>query len=241
MENTAKVFDDIVKQRRSVRKFDIEYDFDHEVVTRSLERAILSPNSSNMQLWEFYRIKSESAKVSMVPLCLGQNAAKTANEMVVFVNRPDKWKHRQEYLVKNLESIMPDRNDRKAKMSYDYYEGWIPKLYNRQNPEQSDLEKEELIRQNSDKPFMQDIFFKDLEIITQRSTALAAQTFMLSIKAEGFDSCPMEGHDSKRLQKFLKLPEAATINMVVGVGKGMPSGVYGDRFRIPNEEVIFEI
>ena len=64
---------------------------------------------------------------------------------------------------------------------------------------------------------------------------------MLSIKAEGYDTCPMEGHDSVRLKKYLKLPKAAEISMVIGVGKGVPEGIYGERFRIPNEEVIFEV
>lgn len=240
MEEKAKIFDEIVQDRRSVRKFDLEHDFDHDAVKRSIDRAILSPNSSNMQLWEFYRIKSDEAKKQLSAICLGQNAAKTANEMVVFVNRPDKWKHRQEHLVKNLEKLMPDRNDRKAKMSYDYYEKWIPNLYNVNFPFFNDLGKRLLIWKNKSKPFMRDIFAKDIEIIAQRSTALAAQTFMLSIKAEGYDSCPMEGHDSVRLKEYLNLPAKATINMVIGVGKGVPQGVYGDRYRIPNEMVIFE-
>lgn len=241
MEAQAKIFDEIVNERRSVRKFDEAHNFDHEAVTRSIERAILSPNSSNMQLWEFYRIKSKAAKEQLSAICLGQNAAKSASELVVFVNRPDKWQHRQQHLVNNLKQILPDRNDKKAKLSYQYYEKWIPNLYNRSFPMFRDLAKRFLIWKNRDKPFMQDIFFNDLEIITQRSTALAAQTFMLSIKAEGYDSCPMEGHDSKMLKSFLKLPKAASINMVIGVGKGIPAGIYGERFRIPNEEVIFEL
>ena len=36
-----------------------------------------------------------------------------------------------------------------------------------------------------------------------KSVGLAAQTFMLSIAAEGYDSCPMEGFDSKKLKSFL--------------------------------------
>ena len=88
---------------------------------------------------------------------------------------------------------------------------------------------------------MRDVMTKDVPIIAHKSVALAAQTFMLSIKAEGYDSCPMEGHDSHRLKAFLKLPKAAEISMVVGVGKGLPEGVYGERFRVPNEDVIFEL
>lgn len=241
MNSNAAVFNEIVEERRSVRKFDTEVSFDHDAVKRSIERAILSANSSNMQLWEFYRVRSEKAKADLVPICLGQNAAKTANELVVFVARPDLWKDRQQQLVKHFQTFMPDKEERKAKLTYQYYEQWIPELYNVKVPFIHDLKMKALILKNNSKPFMRDIFTRDVPIITHKSVALAAQTFMLSIKAEGYDSCPMEGMDSVRLKAYLKLPKAAEISMVIGVGKGLPEGIYGKRFRIPNEEVIFDL
>jgi len=241
MDSNAVVFNQIVEERRSVRKFDANFKFDHEAVTRSLERAILSANSSNMQLWEFYRVKSAKALEDLAPICLGQNAAKTANEMIVFVARPDLWKDRQQKLVKHFQTFMPDKEERKAKMTYRYYEEWIPALYNVKIPLIHDLKMKALILKNKKNPFMRDILTRDVPIITHKSVALAAQTFMLSIKAEGFDSCPMEGMDSVRLKKYLNLPKAAEISMVIGVGKGVPEGFYGERFRIPNKDVIFEL
>ena len=241
MDSNAMVFNQIVEERRSVRKFDVNFKFDHEAVTRSLERAILSANSSNMQLWEFYRVKSANALSDLAPICLGQNAAKTANELVVFVARPDLWKERQQKLIAHFQSFMPDKEERKAKLTYRYYEQWIPELYNVKIPLIHDLKMKALILKNRNIPFMRDILTRDVPIITHKSVSLAAQTFMLSIKAEGFDSCPMEGIDSVRLKNYLKLPKAAEISMVIGVGKGLPEGIYGERFRIPNEEVIFEL
>jgi nitroreductase len=63
---------------------------------------------------------------------------------------------------------------------------------------------------------------------------------MLSVAAEGFHTCPMEGFDKKRVQRALNLPRKAEINMIIAVGKGTKEGVWGPRFRVPNEEVIFE-
>jgi nitroreductase len=80
-----------------------------------------------------------------------------------------------------------------------------------------------------------------MRIVVHKSAALAAQTFMLSMKAEGYDSCPMEGFDSARVKKFLKLPSGAEICMIVSVGTAKPEGIYGKRVRIPKEQVIFEI
>jgi len=47
----------------------------------------------------------------------------------------------------------------------------------------------------------------------------------------------MEGADTLRIKKLLKLPMGAEINMVVSCGIRLPEGVYGDRFRIPFTEV----
>ena len=63
---------------------------------------------------------------------------------------------------------------------------------------------------------------------------------MMSMAAQGYDTCPMEGFDSKKLKKILNLPKTAEISMVIGCGIRMPEGIYGDRFRIPFKEVYFE-
>jgi len=65
-------------------------------------------------------------------------------------------------------------------------------------------------------------------------------TFMYSMKAEGYDTCPMEGFDSVKIRRALKLPNVAEINMIVSVGVGKPEGIYNGRWRVDNSEVIFE-
>ena len=50
----------------------------------------------------------------------------------------------------------------------------------------------------------------------------------------------MEGTDTQRIKHLLDLPSGAEINMVVGCGIRKPSGVYGDRFRIPFQDVYRE-
>jgi len=70
-------FEEIIQRRRSNRKFDANVEVPDDVIVRSLERSILSPNSSNMQLWEFQWIKDPALKESFTALCLDQNAART--------------------------------------------------------------------------------------------------------------------------------------------------------------------
>ena len=48
--------DEVLNYRRSVRVYDKEKEIDIEKVKHCLELATLAPNSSDMQLWEFYHI-----------------------------------------------------------------------------------------------------------------------------------------------------------------------------------------
>ena len=77
-----------------------------------------------------------------------------------------------------------------------------------------------------------------MKIWAHKSTALACQTLMLSLRAFGYDSCPMEGIDSFRIKKLLKLPKKAQICMVISAGRRADNGVYGKRFRLNKERFI---
>ncbi len=242
MKKSAELFDEIVEARRSVRVYDAEADFDHDSVKRSVDRAILAPNSSNMQLWEFYRIKSSDTLEKMVPICMGQNAAKTARELVVFVARPDLWRKRQQALVAEMKNVYGDRTDKQAKRAFHYYQSLIPKYYfNDPFRIWGSIKKLMFFFIGLRRPMVRHGNGTDIRISVHKSAALAAQTFMLSMKAEGYDTCPMEGMDSLRIKRLLKLPRKAEIVMVIGCGPGSEKGVYSERFRIPNEEVIFEV
>ena len=61
---------------------------------------------------------------------------------------------------------------------------------------------------------------------------------MMALVAQGYDSCPMEGFDHKRVKKILKLNSESHVVMVLGVGKADPKGIYGERFRIDEDLVI---
>ena len=81
----------------------------------------------------------------------------------------------------------------------------------------------------------------DLRVVAQKSAGLAAQNFMLAMAAIGYDTCPMEGHDSLWVKRALGIASKAEINMVISCGIRDNKGVYGKRFRIPFEEVYKKI
>lgn len=233
-------FEKIINFRRSNRKFNPDVEVPDEIIRTSLERAILSPNSSNMQLWEFYWIKSEDALKVVVPLCLGQQAATTAKQMVVFVTRKDKWRERAKWNLDRIKENIQGQPIKIQKKALRYYNTIMPLLY------RSDLLGiSTLVRKCISfymgwrKPFYRAGGKSEQRITVHKSCALAAQTFMLSIAAEGFHSCPMEGFDEKRVKKYLGLPHGAEINMIISVGLGTEAGIWGKRYRVPYDEVVF--
>ena len=234
-------FDDIVKTRRAVRKFN-PADYDPMAVTRSLQRAHLAPSSSNMQLWEFYRVSTPAKMKELSRYCMGQNTTETAREMIVVVTRPDLWRRRARSNYDFVEKNLGDRPAFKGRSALSYYSKLMPILYNN-DPLGIRGGIKMLVAWfiGLRRPMVRQVNRTDMRIVAHKSAALAAQTFMLSMVAEGHDTCPVEGFDSKRLKKMLDLPSRAEINMVITCGKRIPEGIYGPRFRVPLEEVVFSV
>jgi nitroreductase len=71
-----------------------------------------------------------------------------------------------------------------------------------------------------------------------RSCGIAAQTLMLSAKAMGYDSCPMDGFDFSEVGKLIHLPADHVISMFVVIGKALqPAQPRGGQLSL-NEVII---
>ena len=226
-------FINVVESRRSVRIYN-KTKVEESDMLKCLELSLLSANSSNLQPWEFYWIKDVKKKKKLVDYCLGQPAASTAQELVVCVARPDTWRDN----TNNMLNMFKDKELPKAVSTY--YNKVVPLAYN-----QGFLGFFGLIKRISIyciglfKPIPREPkSFSDMKIWAHKSTALACQTLMLSLRAFGYDSCPMEGIDSHRIKKLLKLPKKAQISMVISAGKRAENGVYGKRFRLNKDRFI---
>lgn len=241
----AAVFDEIVSRRRAVRIFEPNTSVPEGVIERSVQRAVLSPNSSNLQLWEFYWVRSPAKKAEMRSICLNQNAAKTAQELVVIVARKDLWKQRCAAIiqqqVQHFKEAFGEPLGPTQKRVLMYWQRVVPLLY-RSGFGLFDLGKPVVAwLRGWVAPTPRQVTSRHMLVSAHRSVALAAMTFMHSISAEGFDSCPLEGFDSARLKKLLGLGWGAQISMVVAVGKRGKKGIYGPRFRLPMKEVFHEV
>ena len=84
-----KTVSEAVAYRRSTRVYDPEKPIDSELVKECIKHASLAPTSSNLQLWEFYHITSDTQKKEIAAACFNHPAARTAQQMVIPVVRMD--------------------------------------------------------------------------------------------------------------------------------------------------------
>lgn len=86
-----------------------------------------------------------------------------------------------------------------------------------------------------------DQYYRGLETVQRdecmRSCGIAAQTLMLTAKAMGYDSCPMDGFDFDAVGKLINLPEDHVITMFVAIGKGTKAS-WPRPGQLPLEEVV---
>lgn len=235
--------EEVLNYRRSVRVFDKARPLDPEKVKHCLELATLAPNSSNMQLWEFYQITQPGLLAKISKACLGQTAASTASEIVVFVTRQDLFRQRARFVLDfekgNIRRNSPQERQRKRIRDREMYYGKVmPFLYARFFGILG------LFRVLLTKiiglfrPIVREVSESDMRVVVNKSCALAAQTFMIAMANEGYDTCPLEGFDSKQIKKLLKLPHDAGVNMVIPCGiRDGNKGIWGERGRVPFEEV----
>jgi nitroreductase len=234
-------FEEILNYRRSVRHYK-DLPIDSEKVKHCIELATLAPNSSNLQLWEFYHVTNPEILKKLAVACLGQQAATTAQQMVVFVTRQDLHRKRaKEMLIletQNVEKNSPkEKQEKRIKTWNMYYGKVIPFLYTRFLGILGIFRKIMVNLIGLFRAIVYQVSENDVRVVVHKTCALAAQTFMLAMANEKYDTCPMEGFDSRKVKNILNLPFGAEINMVISCGIREENGVWGDRMRVPFDEV----
>jgi len=234
-------FEELLNYRRSVRRYSAT-PIDSEKVKQCLMQATLAPNSSNMQLWEFYHVTSPDKLKQLTAACLNQQAAATAQQMVVFVTRQDLYRKRaakmSELETLNVQQNSPkEKQEKRIKRWKLYYGTVMPFLYSRFLGILGFFRKIMVIIIGLFRPITYQVSENDMRVVVHKTCALAAQTFMLAMANQGYDTCPLEGFDSTRVKRILKLPLGAEINMVIPCGIRDEGGIWGNRMRVPFEEI----
>ena len=228
-------FKKVIQGRRSVRKF-TDKPIPKAVVDDCLDLAMLAPNSSGLQPWGLYVVRSADKKKQLVKACMGQLAASTAQELIVCVARTD----RVDQFAKQMLQEWP--TPQLPPLVKRYYQ-LIPLNY-----APGPLNSFALLKKSAvgigglftalpRGPFTE----QDVKLWATKSTALACENLVLSFTAYGFDTCMMEGFDEVRVRKLLKLSPAEFPIMVIGAGERAEDGVFWPQVRFDRKLFVTEV
>jgi nitroreductase len=227
-------FFEAVHSRRSIRKY-TKKSVPAEIIQKALDAALLAPNSSNLQTWEFYWVKSPDKKTRLVEACFNQSAARTAQELIVAVANPHLWRKT------NPEMIQFTKKTKAPPLVVTYYEKLVPLTYGLHWL--SPLKKTLFFFTGFIRPITRGpATWSDLQVISIKSAALACENFMLAITAQGYATCPMEGLDEVRVAKILNLKRGSKVVMAISVGEADPErGTWGPQVRFNRDWFVKEI
>ncbi len=227
----ALAFQKLVESRRSIRLFE-KTPVPEAVVQNCLDLALLAPNSSNLQPWEFHWVRTVEKREALVKACLSQAAAATAAELIVCVARTNTWRRGSADMIAQMKTHAAT-GTRIPKAATSYYNKIVPFAYT-QGPFGilGFFKKILFTLVGLKQPMMREPASRsDMKIWATKSTALACENLMLAFRAHGFDTCPMEGMDSTRVKRLLKLPSDALVPMVLAIGVRRPEGITLPRIR----------
>jgi len=232
-----EAFRAVVEKRRSVKRF-TNTAIPEDVLQDCLDLAMLAPNSSNLQPWEFHIIRSVDKRAAAIHACLNQNAAKTSQVLIAIVARTDTWQQHATDVLKRWPS--PE----------------IPAIVTRYYTQLTHANFTlgplnilaplkwagiRLKRLSGGAVAEAHYNQSTIKLWATKSTALAAENLMLAFCAHGFDSCPMEGFDPAAMTKILSLNKHQHIVMMLGAGERADNGIYHPQFRFERERFIKEV
>ncbi len=238
-------FFETIERRRSIRNFS-ESPVADEIVHRALKAATLAPNSSNVQTWDFYwTTRGGKTHEQLIEACLSQGAARTSSHLIVITADYRKWRRSRpqilQWIDRTIQQAAPQKPSIPPNMR-DYYEKLVPFMYMNAFGLLGVLRWIGLRLISFFRPIMlSPSGHRDLQEVAVKSAALACENFVLAVTAQGAGTCMMEGFDESRVRRALKLPWCQRVVMVIAVGHPTERGRWGERFRIPFEEVVHRI
>jgi nitroreductase len=164
---------------------------------------------------------------------------------VVVLARKDLWRKRAKANIEFLNKVYskPDLSERdlkRKKRASDYYKNVIPTLYIDFFGILGYIKYAIFQVIGLFKPIYRQTRLSNMRLVVHKSAGLAAQNFMISMAAIGYDTCSMEGSDTLRVKRILKRSRGAEVNMALAVGFRDDKGIYGPRFRVPFDSVYFK-
>jgi nitroreductase len=229
VSNALDDFEALVRKRRATRHFAPD-PVDPALVERLLGIAQWAPSGYNLQPARFVIVTDSALRPALRFACMDQAAIVEASVIVVFAADHRACEdHFEEILAQDLAAGATTQEYIK------FLRGIVPIAF-RRDPFNW-LWKAALL------PFVRRFRpVPDLPAVNKRywlgkQTMLAAMNFMLAAEAAGLNTLPMEGFDTTRVRRVLKLPASWEPMLVVALGHATP-GSQLPKTRLPLERVL---
>lgn len=217
---------DAIFQRRAVKVFE-PVEIPAEVREQIMGAARVAPSSFNTQPFRFYWVESPAMKKRAAELCMSQKPAVTASALIVAVADIGSWHATEQAQLEWMRKSEMDRTEVAAFEKKSKFSKWffMQGSFNALGAAKwTILRVLNLWKIIGMIPISRQGLFK----WAGKGTCLACQNVMIAAEALGYNTCPMEGFDGRRLSKFLGLsPRHHEIVMVIAIGK--KSALHKDR------------
>jgi nitroreductase len=224
-------------QRRAVKVFE-PVEIPEAVRERILDAARMAPSSFNTQPYRFYWVESPAKKKAAAKLCMSQEPAETASALVVAVADIGSWKLTHKLQLEWMRTTEASEKEiseyeKKSKLSKLFFmQGLFGEIGALKWIVLRVLNLWKIIGMA---PVSRQGFFQ----WAGKGTCLACQNLMIAAEALGFNTCPMEGFDGRRLSKFLGLsPRYHEIVMVIAIGKKSAGHIDRPQWRRPLDATV---
>ncbi|CAM4327091.1 nitroreductase family protein [Listeria booriae] len=190
-------FEDIIKNRRSIRTYDADVKISKEEMEAILTDAMRAPSSVNMQPWRFVVVESPEGKEKLRPLIrFNTQQNDTSAAMVVIFGDTNSFENGEKIFSSAVEQgLMPqDVKDKQMAALTPYYA----------NSPREELERVSII-----------------------DGSLVAMQLMLVARAYGYDTNPIGGFERKEVAEAFDMDTERYVPvMIVSIGKAKDTG-YG--------------
>lgn len=188
-------FNEIVRGRRSIRKYDTSVKIDRSEMAEILELATTAPSSINMQPWRFVVVDSEEGKAKLAPLMsFNSQQHDTSAAMILIFGDLQNFDNADKILSQAVDAgLMPEEVKAKQLATF-------TPMY------------EKMSRQRATETVLID-------------GGLVSMQLMLAARAFGYDTNAIGGFDRDNLAATFDLdPERYVPVMVVSIGKADDTG-----------------
>jgi nitroreductase len=239
-DNMEAVMNEILKvifQRRAIKAFQ-PVEIPEAVRQQMLDAARVAPSSFNVQPYRFYWVETPAVRKSAARLCMGQAPAETASALVVAVADIGSWRATTESMLEwmrkeGFSETQISKATKRAKLAkWFFLQGWFG-IFGAMK--WAILRVVHCWKIIGTAPVARQGMFK----WATKSASLACENLMIAAEALGWNTCPMEGFDGRRLGNFLGLdPRTHDIVMVIAIGKKSAGHVEQPQWRRPLEATV---